>query len=735
MGASNEAKLIITGDPTGAKKAIDDVSRAYKDAAAQMGGAFAPLSAGISTFGAAMASLGALLAGGAMFKASISAANEWNSQVQQISKAMGTTTEQASVMAVALNHLGISSDTVSAASLAMSRQLGKNEEAFTALGVQTRDLTTGQMLPAGEIMAAVNTKLAGMKNGVEQNIAGMAIYGKGWGDFRSIVKLTTEVMDEAAKRAKELNLIIGPEGVASTRAYKESQNDIKLIAQSLEIQIGEKLLPTMVKLGAWMAGEGPIMGRTFGLILDTVIFSAQSLWLALKDMGDSLGAMAAQAAALLQGNLQAFRAIGEARDEEAKKNADAYEKLKENFGKPLAAEESTAAKRVRLQSDLQATLAKLEHLRAVAAGEADAIILEDDDKQTKSRIKNAEKLRDALRQAWQQNLEASKTATTEAATLLEKAAGTRGSAADKAAEIRRSLLPQQEQVQANQTDFNNLSQSATESALLAKIAAQQGRIAEAAKLADQASKDAERAQKFADKLIDPNQQAAGFERIADAQATADEARAAIKQQQAKELDQTAAKQAVMLNDLDKQITDLQNKAANITITAQIDEALANIQTLQAQLDTLQDKTVTVTVNTVQNGTPAAAPNSFSSDSSMTGFARGGFTGLGGKYQAAGIVHAGEVVINQDVVKQRGMLALLLDINRRGLAALPGFASGGLVGNLNLSSVRPQAQASPSSTAVFNFPDLGRYQVSMMDDAFAKLQVNFQRIALQKGGRR
>ncbi|MBE2242386.1 MAG: phage tail length tape measure family protein [Burkholderiaceae bacterium] len=63
-----------------------------------------------------------------------------------------------------------------------------------------------------------------------------------------------------------------------------------------------------------------------------------------------------------------------------------------------------------------------------------------------------------------------------------------------------------------------------------------------------------------------------------------------------------------------------------------------------------------------------------------GFDRGGYTGHGGKHQPAGIVHAGEVVVRQEVVRQPGMLPLLLDVNKRGKRALrdwPGFAAGGL----------------------------------------------------------
>ncbi|WP_458068631.1 phage tail length tape measure family protein [Rhodanobacter sp. BL-MT-08] len=69
----------------------------------------------------------------------------------------------------------------------------------------------------------------------------------------------------------------------------------------------------------------------------------------------------------------------------------------------------------------------------------------------------------------------------------------------------------------------------------------------------------------------------------------------------------------------------------------------------------------------------------------TSFATGGYTGDGGKYEPAGIVHRGEVVTPQERVKEPGALPFLMDFNQRGMDAvysrtLPGFADGGFVGS-------------------------------------------------------
>ncbi len=56
----------------------------------------------------------------------------------------------------------------------------------------------------------------------------------------------------------------------------------------------------------------------------------------------------------------------------------------------------------------------------------------------------------------------------------------------------------------------------------------------------------------------------------------------------------------------------------------------------------------------------------------------GFTGAGAKLEAAGIVHRGEFVNRQEVVKQPGARAFLERFNKVGMHALKGYAEGGMV---------------------------------------------------------
>lgn len=324
----------ISADPTKFEAGMKKASQAAVDASGTIDAQFKRIGESVSTVTKYLGAFTAVLAGGGALKKFISDANEWNGQAASMSKQLGISTEKASVLNVALNHLGIGSDVYTDAAMKMSKQIQGNAQAFDVLGVKTRDVS-GAYRPVTELMGEVNEKLAAIKNPIEQNIAGQQVYGKGWTEVRGILKLTAQGMADAEVRARQLGLIVGPEGVAMSKQYSEQMRDLNLVGKSLEVQFGNKLLPVFTSLGKFMGEEAPAMGKVFGTVLEAIGFAAAAVWLTLKDMGDSLGALAAQAGALLHGDLDGFKAIGKARDEEAAKNEAAFERMKANFGKPI----------------------------------------------------------------------------------------------------------------------------------------------------------------------------------------------------------------------------------------------------------------------------------------------------------------------------------------------------------------------------------------------------------------
>lgn len=82
------------------------------------------------------------------------------------------------------------------------------------------------------------------------------------------------------------------------------------------------------------------------------------------------------------------------------------------------------------------------------------------------------------------------------------------------------------------------------------------------------------------------------------------------------------------------------------------------------------------------------------DGKVTGFSSGGYTGAGGKYQPAGIVHKGEVVWSQRDVALAGGVATV-EAMRKGHT---GYADGGVVGGSTFNGI-PAAMAGSSGVIV------------------------------------
>lgn len=161
-------------------------------------------------------------------------------------------------------------------------------------------------------------------------------------------------------------------------------------------------------------------------------------------------------------------------------------------------------------------------------------------------------------------------------------------------------------------------------------------------------------------------------------------------------------------------------SAGATVAAGATALGTSSATLGISGGTLVTGAAAVSAAAAQLSAAAAAMTVASAASAASGFADGGFTGPGGKYKPAGVVHAGEFVHRQEVVRQPGALPFLWDFNRRGMAALQhwsGYADGGFVGAMVTS---PAAQ--PALRAQAEMPGAGgartldnRLRVVIVDD--------------------
>lgn len=266
LKAKDEASSVVDKFRHNAVQSVDGVSAALTT-----------VGKGFTGFIGAWGALGAAVAGGAAFKEIVSETIAWAGESVKLSKALGITTQSASVLNVALGDVYLTHEDMLAANSRLTKTLGNNEDAFKKLGVATRDQDKNYRSSV-DIMADVNAKLLQIKAGTDRNIAGTSIYGKGWQEVSSILKLTPAVMEEARIKAEKLHLIVGPEGVEKMKKYKAMMNDIEDVHKSMVVQMGNELLPILTQIGVQIGEIGvaasPVIAQWLQFLSHPIDFTA-----------------------------------------------------------------------------------------------------------------------------------------------------------------------------------------------------------------------------------------------------------------------------------------------------------------------------------------------------------------------------------------------------------------------------------------------------------------------------
>jgi len=244
---------------------LKEASAGTKVAGAEMAASFGVVGTAIETVQKHWMGLTALIAGGALFKEALSGTIAWTGEVVQLSNRLGITTMQASGLAVSLKHAGLTSDEYGGMVNKLTRQMRSNEDAFESLGIATKK-QNGEWQNSQTVMAAAIEKLNAMQSGTDRNIAAQALFGGRVGDLTALLRLNGEMLEEGRKKAEQYHLIVGPDGAAKALQYRYALADVKLITESLTVQIGNALLPIFLNLTKVLGSEGPAAQPGFHLV-------------------------------------------------------------------------------------------------------------------------------------------------------------------------------------------------------------------------------------------------------------------------------------------------------------------------------------------------------------------------------------------------------------------------------------------------------------------------------------
>lgn len=559
--------------------------------------------------------------------------------------------------------------------------------------LENANLSASQMTFYMEAMASDSARLIPL---LREN-------GKAWRDAG----------DEAARLGGILSNELVAQGVELERNLERTQSLVK----GLAIAIGSELIPAFNK---YLQRINEANKAGIGVSTD-VFFGAGE-----KDVEETIKRLNSQLADLERRQETRRRRSGNQffvdalnpEIEELRKQIAYYSAIKSAAVEKATEEERGAAREIeRLEAEKQRRIRALQDQTAAARKQAQ-----------QDEIAAAKEIKKNLEEAWRASTTEARAAAQEAARLLQEAASVRQSGADRAQDRRMRGMSEEERDSYARRQVRELTDSARANSVFAQNAAIDGNLTKATQLALEAAKAAQRAEKFADQIGDDETAARALEELSRIQAEALETQARVQEKTAEDKTIVADLLATRIQEADAALLELQNKAKGIQLEMNAEQAKSEIAAIQAQIDALKDKTVTVTVNRVETGNGATVP--------AEGFAYGGWTGHGSKYEPAGIVHRGEYVLPQEVVRQSGALAFLERLRRQGMSALKGYASGGLVSGINPGTLRNVGSSGSTATpVVLDLGALGRYSTSAAPDVADQLVRVFQRAALQRGRRK
>lgn len=238
----------------------------------------------------------AIVAGGSAFGEMINKSTETAAEIGKLSKALGVTAEQASVLRIALKDNGIETDTYLEVIKKLTEGVSSMEPEFNKMGIKTRD-NNGKLLETKVLMDNSLAVLKSYKTGVNQNSAAIKLFTDNAKDVIPLLKVNNEEMERAAKKAQALGLIMGGDTVQANKEFKRSLGDLNDVFNAISIAIANTIMPALKKMSEFFYNIGPSainvlkitmdsLGSVFNIVGSLIMSVINSLLTILEPMKD-----------------------------------------------------------------------------------------------------------------------------------------------------------------------------------------------------------------------------------------------------------------------------------------------------------------------------------------------------------------------------------------------------------------------------------------------------------------
>lgn len=193
-----------------------------------------------------------------VFGTSTHAAIEYQKALAGLSRTSGMSVAASSELAFAASQVGMSTADLTKNIGFLSRSLANLERdtdnagnIFNRFGISVHD-ANGKLLPTNEIIGVVADRFKAMPDGVEKTALAMSVFGR---EGRAMIPLLNQGsagLEKMGAKAKSLGLVF--ENVSALKTYVAAQRQWDATLKSLQIQIGNSVLPALTAFSKAITG-------------------------------------------------------------------------------------------------------------------------------------------------------------------------------------------------------------------------------------------------------------------------------------------------------------------------------------------------------------------------------------------------------------------------------------------------------------------------------------------------
>ena len=238
------------------QKATQQISQSFDKLHNDLKSSISNMTSTIAKIGEAFLAVGTILAGGKIFKDLIQDVVDYVSSAKTLSKAMGTSINDAAAYIQAYKRVGVTHEQLEGVLKRFLVQIRTNSDMLRdKYGIDIEDIRKkGGGLT--EMFERSKEVLRDYKEGLDQGAASQEIYGVRVNNVSQFLLVNVDSVTNAKKFLQSLGLTIGPEMEKQIRMFKAGLVDANTVLLALKLKIAQEVIPALVKMGQWVSGEG-----------------------------------------------------------------------------------------------------------------------------------------------------------------------------------------------------------------------------------------------------------------------------------------------------------------------------------------------------------------------------------------------------------------------------------------------------------------------------------------------